>query len=160
MSHEIDCECQVCQANFGMSYEDRRKKIIEQQKTYLDKYGFYVHFVFDDHTSPTKVNIHTHGLPETYQHFDFQIVVPLNSGVAHSILTTLVENVKSGVVYWDGDYASNIIRNYQVKFLETIENDRQVLRVIFPDRNGNLEFEDMELGYKSQYDGIIDVSNS
>ena len=79
----------------------------------------------------------------------------MSDKTAHAILTTIVENVKSGVVYADGDYASRIIRNYQVKFLETFENDRQVLRVIFPDRNGNLEFDDMELDYKVQYDGIL-----
>lgn len=160
MNHESDCECYVCQANSsGMSYEDSKRTILEQQKKFLDEYGFYIHLVFDDSSSPTGINIHTHGLEEKFQHLDFQIVVPLDNKVAHSILTTLVENIKSGVIYASGDYASRIIRNYKLKFLHAIENGRTVLRVIFPDINGNLEFYDMDSGYKVQYDGIIGESN-
>jgi len=107
----------------------------------MKKYGFYIHFVpcddFDN--SPSGVNIHTHGIPESLGHPDFQITVLLDLEIASGILHDLYDSVKAGRTFEAEDVVSNIlVGGMKLTFIEAMECDRPVLRVILPDSDGNI----------------------
>lgn len=141
------CKCDAC--------KDGMDALIERQKEAMKKCGFYTHFVQDDDTMPFGVNMHTHGLDETYNHKDFQSVVPLNGDLVHSIFWHLVEELKKGTRFKAGDVLENYVGNgYKLKLVNAEEDGRAVLRIIFPDKNGNYEKETMEEPFLKQYDDL------
>lgn len=107
----------------------------------MKKYGFYSHFVLggDFDNSPSGVNIHTHGIPESLGHPDFQITVLLDPEIASGIFHNLYKRLKAGRTFEAGDVASNILGGgMKITFIEVMECDRPVLRVILPDPDGNI----------------------
>lgn len=61
------------------------------------KNGFLTHGVFDPKAStPGMVNHHTHGMPHTLKHKDFQIVIPLHPQTSHEIFTEIYNLIKKG----------------------------------------------------------------
>ena len=117
------------------------------EKKMLKKYGWYAHYVFDDDTCPYNVNIHSHGLNK-YNHSDIQICFRLEKETAHAILTCIIDRIKNGEKFETGWYYAGIIMNYNIEFAEAEEFGRKVLRIIFPDENG-----DFHGKYKKQLDG-------
>lgn len=118
----------------------------------MERYGFYTHFVFDDDfdNSPSGVNLHTHGLPESCGHPDFQITVPLNPEVANGIFHNLYSRVRDGERFLAGDIVRNILGNdLEITFMEAEECDRPVLRVILPDPAGNISKSKMQKKWKA-----------
>ena len=120
------------------------------EKEMMEKHGWYVHFVFDAET-PFNTNIHTHGLVKTYKHRDVQICAPISAETAQAILTGLVNRIKAGERFSVGDKVFELIQNYAVTFIEAPENDRKVLRMIFPDQAGVLDREEMDAVWAGQY---------
>ena len=116
----------------------------------MNKFGFITHYVPDDPESPTKVNAHTHGLPESFGHKDIQIVLPLPPKDTHMIIHGLVREIKEGKKFESYIEYSEVIENYKIKFIDAIECGRPVLRLIFPDNEGNLDSKH-EL-YRKQYE--------
>lgn len=103
----------------------------------------------------TKINIHTHGLAESFDHLDLQIVLPLSQETAGPILKTIVDRIKDGEHFSDGDILESVIANgYCVKMVNAEENDRPVLRIIFPDAKGNFDLELITGNYVLQYKGL------
>lgn len=130
----------------GMSEEDAFAKVKDFQEQCLQKYGFYFHCVFDDPSSPTGFNVHTHGLKQ-----DFQIVLNLPEQVMKSIFFNLSHRLEQET-FEDGQELQEVIaNNLSVKLLEVTEGDRKVFRIIFPDPRGNLDEEVIEEQYRSQY---------
>ncbi|MGL5714336.1 MAG: DUF4262 domain-containing protein [Paraclostridium sp.] len=137
----------------------RIAQIKEQEKEWMEKYGFYIHFIFPCKDDPCKyVNIHTHGVKESFNHPDFQMVVGINSQLAAQLMHSLVNDVKAGAVFKDGDVYDKLIRNMNVRFVKSSdENDREVLRVLMPDPKGLLPGEDgCEEYYEEQVNFIVD----
>lgn len=133
--------------------EERLKNLELTEAKKIKKFGFITHFVTDnDETSPTGHNVHTHGL-EQFGHLDFQIVIPMdNSGrMAHNIFRNLVDKIKDGQKFQAGKCYPNIIANYDVSFILAAENGREILRVILPDTEGNLNKEDIHERFAIQY---------
>lgn len=101
--------------------------------------GWYYHPILESGIE-NQVNYHTHGLYESHDHLDLQIVLPLNPFQGYLLFVQMIENIKEGAVYSDGEKI--VLRNpYDAPFiyLKTFfEDDRKVLRLIFPDVNGNL----------------------
>jgi hypothetical protein len=150
--HDLGCKCAVCRLVLDGTLRDEAiQKLKVLQEDYSQKYGFYIHFVSDDPTVPMGVNIHTHGLYENFGHLDFQIVIILQPKIAHSILHNLVDLVRSGKKFSSGDQINGIIRNFPIKFLEAKEGNRKVLRLIFPDPQGKIDFDEINDQYKVQY---------
>jgi hypothetical protein len=113
-----------------------------QEEAALESYGWYSHLVFSEDTARKWVNYHTHGLPELYGHLDFQFVLPLDRHTLHALATKLVDRVKKGERFSAGMRVSGIARKYDVLLVKTTEsrsNPRSVLRVILPDKDGNLD---------------------
>lgn len=153
-AHKLGCECGICQmVQEGMTYEQAWEKYREWEKEQMDKHGWIVHFVQNDERYPTNTNHHTHGLTETYNHPDLQVVVPMPAKSVHNVFIQLIERIKAGEKFKHGDVAENVVNKYSVKFHDAYEGDRHVLRVIVPDVDNNLE-RDMKGGLAHQYDDL------
>lgn len=117
----------------------------------LEKQGFYIHTPFDDPTTPIGVNIHTHGLPDTHNHLDFQIVVGLDPATVLGIFLGLVDRIKKGERFRDDQVVEGVIEDRKVKMLEVDESGRQVLRIILPDPDGEVEIDKMNENCQFQH---------
>ena len=131
----------------------RRKQAIWEMEM-LASFGWYSHLVEDQHIE-TGMNFHTHGLDLSWDHPDIQIVVPYPD-VCKEVANCVVHNIKNGVKYEAGGIYNDIIKDRRVKFVNARENKRIVLRIIFPDTNGNLERFNMAEPFSDQYGGIED----
>ena len=128
----------------------RAKKMHDQS---MQKYGWYAHYIFDDETTPTGTNVHTHGFEKTWKHPDIQIVVPMPQNVVHGILWTVADHITAGVKYEPGRRYAEILKDYDVMFAWAHENDRRVLRMIIPDKNNHLEKGLIGEPYDKQWEG-------
>ena len=122
------CKCDVCK--FGLSMDEVKKK----QEAYMEKCGFFSHFV--DEELDGFVNYHTHGFSKTWNHPDFQMVIPIEHALANEIFWDFAERVKNGEKFKPGDQVDKVIRNYPVRLARATEGNREVLRIIYPDKNG------------------------
>lgn len=104
----------------------------------LKRNGWYAHFAFDDSSCPYSVNIHTHGLLPKYGHLDLQICFPLDSRLAYDILLEIVYMITQGTKFTPGIRYKHILQYADVEFAEAKDDGRVVLRVILPDKDGNL----------------------
>lgn len=124
----------------------------------METYGWFAHYVGDDDATPFGANFHTHGVPHSFGHKDLQIVFPLPQRVTHTLLTNAVEQIKKGVVFHHGDEVEGIVRNYKVRFVEAVENSRAVLRMIIPDKDGNLHESNMTGEFGRQYEDKLNLT--
>ncbi len=119
----------------------------------MDKHGWYVHFVPNDDNFPNHINYHTHGLPESFGHPDLQICFPLSTEVAHQILSCIIDQIKNGEHFEPNRrYEKKVGNNLSVEFIEAIEYNRKLLRVVFPNKDGNYEGEVFSAQF--EYTGI------
>jgi len=145
---EEGCECDVCQKGL----EAVRRK----EEECLTEYGWYAHFVGNDSNCPYSLNAHTHGLEENFNHIDLQACVPLETNLIHSVFCELIEKIKEGRSFKTGEVVTNIFENdIPITFAKARENDRDVLRVIFPDPELHIKREEMIEDYGHQWEGTI-----
>jgi len=125
----------------------------EWEKQQMDEHGWFVHFILGDAETATGSCAHTHGLPKTFEHPDLQITCPLPEKTAHNILIQAVELIRHGVKFINGeDYDSVIGGDLKVRAFQATEGGRSVIRLIMPDKHGNLDKEKMEGPFASQYE--------
>lgn len=142
--HKTGCKC--C---------DEGKEAVETfEKEMIAKCGWYAHYVFDDDTYPFKANYHTHGLPQKYGHTDLQICLPIPADTVQSVFWDVVRRIEKGETFKAGDTAFDIIQNYPVTFIDAVELDRKVLRIIFPDKTGCIDKAEIEEPYEKQWQVI------
>lgn len=121
-----NCQCLACQKGIEFAQKDEAEK--------MAKYGWIVHFTTD------QSDIHTHGLVEKYNHPDLQIAFPLPPQIAHQLLHNTVKRIEKGEKFEIGeDYSEIAGQGYKVRFVQAIESDRVVLRMIIPPANGELD---------------------
>lgn len=144
------CECDVCQGRIT------KEELLKREKEVLEEYGWLVHFVGDDPDTP--INIHTHGFQEKFGQLDMQIVLPIPPQAAHGLLCNVVKMLENGTRFNDGDVVQGICSNdFSVKFVLAKESNRDVLRIVLPDREGHLDYMTFdEEFYNCQYAGIYD----
>lgn len=128
-------------------------RLQEWQNKCLNEHGWYMHYVPDDTSSPYSVNIHTHGLLKNFNHPDIQICMPLSKKVVQSIFIGVIIKIKAGELTIEKDkyYDGVLGGGYKVKYIDAIETNRSVLRMILPDKAGHLEYLDMDPEYQGQY---------
>jgi uncharacterized protein DUF4262 len=131
--HRNKCECYACKYGIEKLKEAEQKSIIE--------YGWYAHYVFNDCYAPNHYNIHTHGLQELWNHKDLQCCFPIDPQIIMSVFHDLVDKgIKKGVRFEVGiGYEGFLGGGYIVKFIDAIENERPVLRMLIPDMDGEYE---------------------
>jgi hypothetical protein len=136
------CKCDVC---------DNGIDIAAWEKDKMETIGWFIHCVDGDNSVPYEFNCHTHGLMKTYNHPDLQIVLRLNPAIAQNILSSFVEQIKSGTQFQHGSLVNHIIRNFNVLLINAVEDGRNVLRIILPDKEGNLEPQEMTEVFSRQH---------
>lgn len=152
-NHEPKCRCSTCEAvEAGMTPEQAIEQRRQWENQMLQEYGWFVHYVGHDPDVPYNFNAHTHGLLEGYGHLDLQVVFPLREDTCHSILATLAERIKAGEKFHHGQRVEKVIgNNLQILLHEAIETGRPVLRIILPDKEGNLDANTLTDVFKNQY---------
>ena len=130
----------------------KQEDMYKWENSMIAVHGWYVHAIpVDD----TMVNIHTHGIKETFGHDDFQIVVPLDNDTAQIIFTNFVDRIKNGDKFTNNQIVSNILHGYEVKLVNAIEEDRIVFRIILPDKCGKLDSISIESPFHLQYADLL-----
>lgn len=129
----------------------RLEELHEFHKKSMDKYGFYIHFVPDALDNPSLMNIHTHGVVESFAHPDLQIVIGLPQRVALTLMHTMVDWIKEGNKVEIGKEYDFVLQGMNVLFIEVKEQKRTVLRMILPDKQGKLKETEIAEPYKQQY---------
>jgi hypothetical protein len=133
--------------------------ISHQENEFLESDGWYSHYVFAQDDRHRWVNYHTHGLPEHFGHLDFQFVLPLDADTLHALATKLVDRVKKGERFLPGMRVSGLLREHDVLLIEAIESRntrRAVLRVILPDKEGNLDRRVLKDLFAAQFHSPLD----
>lgn len=151
--HPYDCHCSICKARAsGLSPQEALDWHRKWADDMMQKHGWYVHFVAPD-DGPTGANYHTHGLQESFEHPDLQIVLNIPEKVAHNLFHNAVDRIKAGEKFQAGQRAGQICGGgYEVKFVEAHEGDRTVLRMILPDVDHHLDdTEEMVPDFRKQY---------
>lgn len=131
--------------------------ITPQEEELGKAHGWYSHFILPANAGQRRVNYHTHGLLEHYGHLDFQFVLPLDPNILHALATKLVNRVKVGERFTAGMRVSGVVENYDVLLMKTTETQRDshvVLRVILPDRNGNIDKGDLDALFAAQFEAL------
>lgn len=133
---------------------DKRIQVTrDHEKQLLKEHGWLIHYVFETEESSLNglANIHTHGLAETFGHMDLQVVLPIAPETIHPVLHGIVHDIKNGKVFHPNERSSEVLQGMDVYFAPYTEHDRDVLRLILPDPNGRLPFEeDCDAFYKRQ----------
>lgn len=130
--------------------QNKMKEDIAQQ-------GFTIHYVYSSPSNPktphqpagipTRMDIHTHGLGETYKHRELQIVVPIEPRVARSIFHNMINQIKNGTTFEPNKTYEGILKNSKILILENPETDntpknergeKLPLRIILPDPKGKI----------------------
>lgn len=106
----------------------------------VKRHGWYIHFDILAIDYPYFVNIHTHGL-SMFKHLDLQICFPVTREDAYTILLTVAEKIRGGLKFRPAIKYSGILHGHHVEFAEAKEDGRVVLRIILPDKNGDLRNE-------------------
>lgn len=117
----------------------------------LEKCGWYTHYVFDDKGFPGGANNHTHGLVESFGLPDLQICFPIPGDICHGILWAAVKVMQDGVEFEKGKEYEDILHDYKVMFTPATESGRDVMRMILPDKDGNLKREEIAEPFKRQW---------
>lgn len=126
-------------------------EIKEHEYKLIAQHGFIIHAVMSpfDQTA----NIHTHGLVTTFDHPDFQCVVPLPPETINGIFHNLVNEIRGGRKFKAGEIVSKILEKFKVTFVWATEGNRDVLRIILPDNKGNLAPDKLTGKLALQYQG-------
>ena len=152
MKNRTKCSC--CDSEG--SHEERMKKMREWEEEQVIKHGWFAHVVTDDDRTTTGMNIHTHVIKESFGHPDLQIVAVMNPEVAHHIICDIVKQIKDGIKFKSGNTYDGIIKPpFKVKFVKAVETDRNVLRVILPDKNGCLDVGKIGKPFDLQYADLL-----
>lgn len=126
---------------------DGMAAVDERQKQAMKDLGWYAHYVTDDPDCPKNINYHTHGVSHSFNHPDFQICIGMPFETAHTIFNIAIAAVQEGKTFEPGKKYDNLIQsskdgsNLEVLVLEAEENDRPVLRFIFPDKHNDFDGE-------------------
>lgn len=132
-AHEDGVQCDACR--------DGIESVKEQQEKMMAKHGWVIHFVMEDPLYPFGINIHTHGLQEKYSHPDLQVCFPIDPDMIQGLIWDVVEQIEAGEKFEAGKDYDKIIKNLPVKFINAIDGDHTVLRMVLPDSQGKFDSE-------------------
>ncbi|MGP8214267.1 MAG: DUF4262 domain-containing protein [Bacteroidia bacterium] len=128
-----DCQCEGCKNGLEAMHA--------RHDELMKKFGWMVHYITPDENYPFGVNIHTHGFPEKFKHPDVQICLPLSPENAQGIMNNIGRLLEGGKKFKAKRKYNDIIERFPVLMLPATEDDRKVLRVVFPDKHGRFDTE-------------------
>lgn len=128
--------------------EKRFEVIQERLREHYEKEGWYLHSTTSKNGQ--FVNHHTHGLQENFGHPDLQIVLHYHPQQIYQFFHYFSSLIKQGTVFEAGKEYHDTL-TYPIRFESFTEGERNVLRVIFCDKEGRFPEEpDCEPTYKQQ----------
>lgn len=155
MEKDKEPKCDYC--------EHGHEEVHKREQDGIKKYGWYAHFVPDDdeRNTPTGINIHTHHLPESFNHPDLQIVFPVSFQQVNIMLGALhaiVDNyIRKGIKLEPGKEYDKVLNHYKVTVAKAKECERDVLRIIVPGPDGYIQRNEPMTGvYAEQYIGTFE----
>ncbi len=95
MSENKEPKCACC--------ENGKEHVEKLEQDSINEYGWYAHAVPGDdvRNTPTGMNIHTHHLPESFNHPDLQLVIPIpyeQMNIMLGVLHAAVDNyIRKGI---------------------------------------------------------------
>jgi len=134
------CQCLRCKKG--------DKHASDEEERMLKEYGWYAHQIVDSEDHPFGIDFHTHGFGYLF-HPDIQICLPVNPKMVHAIFIDLYNQIKSGRKFEYNQKYDEVTMHSQVTFIQV--ND-DLIRLILPDEDYNLDFDKMKCPYKHQYD--------
>jgi len=151
----VQTSIQVYNKEKYVNLECNGPRNLDKEKKMVEEYGFHCHLVPNgDDDSPTGVNFHTHGIPETCDHLDIQVVVFLPPEVFGPIIHDVYKRIKSGTKFEIDTAYDKILKGMNVQFIYAEECGRDVLRMILPDNTGETMPELMkDENFKKQWEG-------
>lgn len=131
MQHTSHCVCAVCalQSSQGLSHEAALAQLSQRDAELIVKIGWVAHALVDQPL------IHTHGLPERFDHPDLELRLDVPPRQRYELLAVLAEAVKAGRRFKPGDEDTTLF-SVPVHFIAREESGRMVVRAIFPDPQG------------------------
>lgn len=103
-------------------------------------YGWYGEQVLDACDSPNHFNLRTIGVLENLGHPDFQCCFPAPAQTIMSIFHHIIDDIRTGKRFESNvDYPDYITGGYMLRFMDAIEGDRRVLRMLVPNKDGKYE---------------------
>jgi hypothetical protein len=115
----------------GCPSEEELDRIIKES---MKLYGFYIHYI----PLVGKIDSHTHGLIESFNHLDFQITLKLSPDTVSAMFHTIVDMVRQGKRFSNNEIVPNVLKgDYKIKLFQTTESRRPVLRILLPDIQGH-----------------------
>lgn len=142
------------------NYKKQIEALVEDQKQMVAKHGWYSHGVIpqaDENGAYNYMNTHTHHVGETFNHPNLQVALNIGTQLTQSILHTVVDKIREGTTFQDGDTDDDVIENYPVLFKSIVraeDPEESLLRIIFPDANGKFPGDE---GCNPVYDRQADV---
>lgn len=113
------------------------KEIKKHSEDMMNKYGYVVHNVFPSKDDDEILcSHHTHGIRESFNHADLEIVLPLDPKMVAQIFYSMVELIKQGESFEDKLSSDKVIKNFDVQLVKVHDGTRELIRVIIPDMNG------------------------
>ncbi len=121
----------------------------DKETKMIEEYGYMVHMVYDD-PDTGGANLHSHGITRINCP-DLQIVVGLPPNILSPLFNDYYEMMKSGQKIEIGKNYDEFLHGYSVQFIWAVEQNRDVLRMILPDKQGNLDKEKMDDKFSFQW---------
>ena len=135
--------------------DKRIKEYRRKEMELLKKYGFVIHSVFPGSEEDVMWSHHTHGIKESFNHMDLEIVLPVDPSLAGSILHGMVDLIKEGESFENKLTSDKVISNFDVQLVKVNDGDRDLIRIILPDENGKFPSDkDCADVYKNQLDDL------
>lgn len=119
----------------------------------LTKHGWYIHY-HQEKDEWGQINCHTHGIAEKYGTLDLQVVMNLHPTFLKLVVWAVVDLLDAGLKpalgqrYYLGE---QLDRN--VTLVPAMEDGREVWRIILPDNDGKLSYEEQEYPWCNQWEG-------
>lgn len=115
----------------------------EEDFAVVEQEGFLVHYAVSEFDFPGSFqDMHTHFLPENFNHPDLQLVhIPGYAGIEYyyHLMLKIVDRIKDGDSFKAGQVDWSLFKqDVPVQFVAATESDREVLRVLIGDSNGFL----------------------
>lgn len=146
-SHSPEVHCDCC--HHGL------EATLRHEQEMMQKNGWYAHIVADEPSLPLGFNYHTHGFPESFQSPDIQIILPLDQRVVHGVARIIAQRLREGRKFKLGEREGDLLGGgFDVMFVEAVESDRPVWRVILPDGKNQLERDKMHPDFAAQWHGL------
>ena len=147
MKEATEHECVKCEGTLPPDFE----------KKAMEKMGYLGLIVLDDKDFPNGCNIHTHGFWESWKHPDIQIVIPMPKEIIGPIFGTAKEIATRGGQIITGRLYDNFLKGFNVEFAWAVECDRDILRIILPDKDGETARGKIAAPYDKQWEGTNEV---